>query len=630
MTCVLLKFVRQRRTNVLLAIALCITTGLSLPLNAQDPSSKSTADTNGSTDDLPEVKVDFLWTKDPNIRIPKPVAGFDPAYIPLWMEALQHDEADLQQETAVAFEFVHREGFADLSRLADDFRAQLSSDSHHAVQLALASLLVTLDDEASAKHLAELLNPRQIELSQIVEPALAKWDYLPIREVWRSRLNDSRVRRSHLVLAIEGLMQVQDEESADRLLEIAVDRREKSAIRVAAAKAVGNIRNDGLLATARKLSEYSTGTGIADRICAASLLVRHVSEDSNQLLVKLSLDPEPVVAAIAWHRLLQIDAALAVPQAEVCLTNGDPNIRELAMQSLKEQPTLDRIDRLGLMMDDRHPSVRKKARTSLHQLALLNDEFDKRVRIAGMKSATESPSGYRGTEQSLLLLTALDHKNVAGIAVEHLDHKHPRVMLTAAWALRVLSVEETLPGMLDRATRVSAAFLDSSFQKREKFDASAIDQVAHLFDAMGQMKYGEAEGLLRKYIPKNLTLGANARPAAVAAMGKLYEKNPDEELVKQLLKRFSDRESMIEPELDEVIHMCSIAFGRMKATQTLPFLEKDYPGGTPTGGFDLAAAWAIREITGQEYPPPHVLTKYKSGFHLEPGKQRLQSETRNP
>ena len=587
---------------------------------AQDPSPKT-------HDPISDLSAKNLWPFDPELAIPKEILGFNPTYRSLWMEAIQHPETDLQQEIAAMFERVQRGGYADFAENADVFRKLLDDSNHPTLKVALASLLISIDDRESADGLFALLKPKQIELSQVVEPALARWDYKPIREVWRSRLGKPGVRRSHLVLAIEGLMKVRDESAVDRLLEIATDQREESALRIVAARAVGQIRSTGMLSIAQQFSAEVSARGIINRLCAVALLSRHESDEANSLLQQLSLDKEPGVAAGAWRRLLQIDSALAVTQADDCLTNNDPVVRGLVVQSLFQQPTLARIDQLGGMMDDRHPDVRRAARISLHRLASVSDEFGRRVRMAGMKSVRESPSGYRGVEQSLLLLAALDHKDVAGIAVELLEHDHPWVLVTAAWALRVLQVKETLPSMLDRASRVSNVFLSDEFDKRKPLGGTAaMDQVAHLFDAFGQMDYHEADDLMQKYIPKNLGLGPNSRPAAVTAIGKLYRGRPDPGIVRQLVARLHDQAS-IPPEIFEVVDSAAIALGRMKARSALKDLEQYYPGEAPRSRLSYACAWSIREITGRDFPPPVAPLAYTSGFNLEPTKARLKSAT---
>ena len=203
-----------------------------------------------------------------------------------------------------------------------------------------------------------------------------------------------------------------------------------------------------------------------------------------------------------------------------------------------------------------------------------------------MNAYQKSPSGYRGVEQALLLLGALDHKNVAGVAVELLEHDHPRVLVTAAWALRVLQVKETLPSMLDRAIRVSHVFLGGRSKRATMGGAVGMDQVAHLFDAFGQMKYREAEDLLRKYIPKNLDIGENSRPAAITAIGKLYQDDPDPELVGQLVARLHDWES--DPaEINLVCSMSAIALGRMNAESAMKDLEKYFQGDPPRGSLTM-------------------------------------------
>ena len=62
-----------------------------------------------------------------------------------------------------------------------------AAGSHPGARLAAAQALVQLDAKGSAAELADSAGKFGSDIRQIVEPALARWDYRPQRDVWRAR-----------------------------------------------------------------------------------------------------------------------------------------------------------------------------------------------------------------------------------------------------------------------------------------------------------------------------------------------------------------------------------------------------------------------------------------------------------
>ena len=88
-------------------------------------------------------------------------------------------------------------------------------------------------------------------------------------------------------------------------------------------------------------------------------------------------------------------------------------------------------------------------------------------------------------------------------------------------------------------------------------------QVGLLCEAMGHMKYVPAEGLLRRYIPKDYEMGELSRCAAIWSLGHLHAGVPDEGLAQLLFDRLTDPGTM-PPEMDRVRIMSIISMARMK------------------------------------------------------------------
>ncbi|MDG1874552.1 MAG: hypothetical protein P8J27_11620 [Mariniblastus sp.] len=567
------------------------------------------------------LEISNLWLDEMTIEAVPPTYLINDAYLSLWLASLKSTEIDLSQELVATLEQIHKKG-VDQTAISSEIRSLLSPDNHHTMNMALASLLVSLDDKESAKLLFELLQPGRIELSQIIEPALANWNFEPIKPVWRLRLKEQKIRRTHLILAIKNLGDVRDKPSTAALKALALDRSQSSAIRMAAARALGNIHNGSLTQNAQTLATRTGARGIIDRLCGVALLGRHQSDASNKLLQKLLLDQEGAVAGAAWQRLLEIDSSLAVPAAEACHDNPDPLVRQHVVTSLHEQPTKDRMSLLGKMISDRHPDVRTQARRSLFQLANQSVEFDAQARAVGMKIVTDPNSSFRGIEQALVLLASLDHKPVANAAVGLLNHDHPKVMIASAWALRILLVEETFPAMLQRAESVSKVLIAEKIN-HPLYSKFHMDQVAHLYDSFGASSYQPAEQLMRKFIPKQVSLLNNCRPAAITAIGKLNRGKSESALVKLLIERMNDQ-IIAPPETEELCAACAMALARMGAQSAVGDIQKYYEGTPPVSGLIYAAAWSIRELTGKNFPPPASPILKQAGFNLEPGYTRIK------
>lgn len=579
------------------------------------------------------IAVENLWPSDVTIEDAPPQPMIESAFTELWAAALEHDETDLKQELISLMEQLHRKGI-DQSEQTKFIRGLVKESNHHTVNVALASLLVALDDEASGKLLFEMIQPNQIEISQIVEPALAKWNYSPAIELWRKRLKDPRVRRTHLQLAIEGLGNVKDQTSFDSLLAIATDVfYERPSIRLGAARAAGAIGGDGLVERCVDLSKSESASRTLNHLCCIALLANQDSDESVSLLQELMVSKSGAVSGAAWERMIEIDSAKALPFTEQSVGSEDPIVRQAVVTTWLEQPTVERIDLIGGLLNDRHPDVRVAARIALWRLANRNEQFDRRVRDVAMKVVTARASNFGGLEQSLLLLTALDHKPVAERAVELLAHKHPNVFVTAAWALRRLKVEEMNKGMLRWATRTGDQEI-SKFRSGRRVSLHHLDQVAHLFDAFGEAEYGDAEDLLRKFImlvpdPRDTTnptgVGPNCRAAAITALGKLYRDNPDRGLVQQFVGRMNARGRAGGYDVPEMWSTTAIALGRMNAKSEIDELRKYYTGGPPVDGSNYASAWALRELTGEEFPPPVPRIILESKFDLKPIGSRIES-----
>ena len=348
---------------------------------------------------------------------------------------------------------------------------------------------------------------------------------------------------------------------------------------------------------------------IVDRLCAVSLLDRHTSEAARVQLTKLGRDIEPTVAAAALGVLLSIDPALVLPLVEESLQNPDANVRLRAAEGYIALPTVDRVAVLAHVLDDQHPAVRGRVREALFVHAK-QAELDFTVRNTAMEVLSQE--SWRGQEQAALLLAALDHKPAAPRLIELLESPRPEVMVATAWGLRKLALPETLPALLDKAERQSAVRVAGTTS-----DTMALDrQLGHLFEAMGLMNHTPAITLMKTYVPKDVVY-EKSRSAAVWSLGLLLKGQSDEALARQLIGRAKDVAGM-PPELELVRQMSVLTIGRMRSESQLPGLQELLAGEVDPDPVDMAVAWAIHEITGEEFPPPVPIRNPQGGWFLQP------------
>jgi hypothetical protein len=495
----------------------------------------------------------------------------------------------------------HHAGIPDLDEAIPGLVRILGSPaSHPAARLAAARALVEFQNKDTAPELARCAAQYGADLRQIVEPALAAWNYEPLRAIWQARLTATAVQPRDLLLAVRCLAIAGDETQAAALLPIVHDRFRPSAVRSEAARAAGLLRNRGLETEAARLIGDAANSPLINRICAVRLIAAHNGDEALKLLVTLAADPEPAVAAVALGRLCEIAPALALPLAESAINSSDPHLRQLGITASALTPDPQRIASLGRMLDDRHPTVRNSARTSLTDLAR-QTELAGPVRDAA--TAMLAGESWRGLEQAALLLAAIDHKPAADRLVALLEFDRPEVQIAAAWGLKTLALPETLPAMLARATRQDALRRAS----KEEEPAGLDEQTAHLFEAFGRMKYAAAEPLLVEYLPKDFKIGLQSRKSAIWALGLLHAGESDESLAKQFMERVTDqggKDGDSRPELTSIKEMSAIALGRMGAVSHAPGLRKYVGPEIPSHRLGMAIRWALIELTGESIPEP--------------------------
>lgn len=547
--------------------------------------------------------IDAPMYDDPKLSIPEAVLNLPNDRHPLWLKALARPEVDLQRQSADAITKLHRLGKKGLRKECEvPLRRVLAAKGTHTLaRRAVARSLVALNAKSSADALFKVLSDEGLAYAQIVEPALARWDYKPIRSVWLNRLDDQTTRSGLMRLAMSGLADVNEPRAADMLWKIAGDPSRSPRLRLPAARALARIKTTGLADRAKRLAANRSPRGLIDRLIAASLLVHHKDAASQTLLVQLINDRQPTVAAIALQRLLQLDPGKIAPSAAKLLKNRDSKVRDLAARALIERVSAAHIKLLTPLLNDRHPRIRSNVRTAFIRFAQ-QATFNKTVIEQSMR-VLQQP-GWRGQEQAAFVLGQLKHKPAATRLVKLLASKRPEVMTAAAWALRKVEVRSTLPAMLRQATLQT-----NSMQRNEQ-------QLAQLHQAFGTMKYRPAVPLLMRFIPK-ASFPEELRGAAIWSLGKINPSNRRDELIRLLNARLTDENPNM-PESIEAKRFSAISLTRIGSKRVVAVLRKYYKSEGPNSVIGLACRWGLQTITGEKLPGPQVPKRNIGGWFLEP------------
>lgn len=556
--------------------------------------------------------IDSVMYSDPAIPVAKVVKVFPPRLLSLWLRALERPENDLKCQAAAAIALAQRRGMPGLKTAVTPLLRTLDQpEQHPTVRLAAAQSLIALDAKESAPNLFKHARTDGVEMGNLVEPALARWDHGPARAVWLERLSKSGLPRRDGLLAIQGLGAVREPKAIPRLRELALSPITDPILRLEAARALGAIQTTGLEKEAARLAEEKPAPGGVAHLAAASLLRKHRGEEAAKLLQRLAVEAEPAVATIALDGLLGADPRRVMPLMRQVVSSPDAAVRSRGVEAHQKFPLPEHIPLVAELLDDPHPQVRTRARKALLEVARRKEDSDAVRRQATRLLATER---WRALEQATILLATLDHKPAAARFVELLRFERPEVFVAAAWGLRKLAVPETLPAQL--------AEIDRRWQRSLKPDPNhprpMIDlQVAQLAQSLGRARYAPAAPTLARFVPKQWNIGPESRAAAIWALGLLHEKSPPEGLVEALIGRVIDDSTIVMEDL-RVKTMCAVTLGRMKAAQAVEGLRTYYAKKLTTEAFGNACGWALQRITGEALPTSGTVEAVQRGWFLEP------------
>lgn len=531
----------------------------------------------------------------------------------LWIEALQLPGHELKRQAASAIAAAHPKGLTGLEAAIDPLMNLLQQpDQDRFTRLNVARALVVLDARQAAALLWEQLDTRDLDMAEVIEPALGRWGHPPMREVWVERLAGAvTLRRSH-VLAIRGLTQLKATEALPRLLELAQVAEAGADVRLEAATALGQLQETGLLEPATQLMSDKSPSATLPRLVAARMLASHRGPDTEALLRELATDPQTAIRAIALGQLFRIDPDLILPLIDQTISSEDATVRSWGAQALVAKPTVPKLALLAPMMHDVDPQLRRYVCDALLELSK-----DPSLHAAVIDHGRQilASEGWRGQEQAILLLVTLDDKTIVDRLLSLLAATRPEAHATAAWGLCQLQVPATTDAILDVYTKTSESFLKGDAGRKGTYL-----QLSYLAQALGIMNVTAAEGVMRKYIPKNKRLHPTARSAAIWALGLLHAERPDVQLADQFLERLVDIFNPMEPEEPEVARMSAVSLGRMKSAHTLTELQAMQQRLGLQHPIGYASAWAAQQISGEPIGELKPIVERQLDWFLTPRK----------
>lgn len=532
-------------------------------------------------------------------------ATFPDGLVELWGRALVRPEPELQRlviDTLPAASQLGVEGVRELTpTLIELSRAP---DQSLDVLRSICQTLIAFDGQNHDELLAELALRHGEKIAQLVEPAIANWKSTALEQAWLDRINGPFPGTTMSILALNGLGAIGSERADPALRKIVRNLGEQNQVRLAAARALGEIHQEGLVELADELVAVQTKPSSLHPLLAIKLLARHDDAATSEFLTKLVDHENTAVQSEALEQLYRIDFNLVDQHREKLVDSPDVNVRRWCFLSMADKQQADRLQLLCRLLDDVNPTLRRDVAAALVKLA---DEADLREEVIAETTKVFEKNDWRGCEQACVVLTRLDHKPSGERMVELLGHERGEVQVASAWGLSKLRLPELLPDMLDHASSVYEGF--RSGQLSDDRPGTSL-HVAHLFLAFGDQLYSPAEELMRKYLPKNHLLGFEVRAAAAWSIGMLHEGDPDPELVKIFVGRV--RDAGMNPDTDILRDMSAISLGRMNAEAALATLREFAGPGMPS------CYWAIEQITGEKPPEPKVDITLMDDWFLSP------------
>lgn len=596
---------------------------------------------------LPDPAIDSPMLHNPEVEAAPQIPAVRPGTRELWIAALESPNAQVRRLAANTIGLAHQRGVRDLDAAASQLRSLLTRpDPDPLVRLAAASSLTLMNDEQAAPTLLARAQSDGLDMALIADPALAAWNHIPARAMWRQRLTDAGVPYALKRSAIHALSKVRDRDAFDPLLAIATDHATPQPLALAAARAAGIVRPADR-SLAHLAADFAAGE-IPHRLIAVALLYSDETPESTALLSVLASDPEPAIAADALQTLDRLAPELAHLLAMQLLTNaqsdialgrsdnvGDSKLKLVALECVMRNPDDPALSAVATLARDPSVDLRRAARDAFVKLSKTTSYAQNLNRHHRLYHFLMESGDWRAVEQALLFAGMTKLSVSASTHLPQLRSPQPELRLAAAFAIRRTADREAYSPVfefvtntintareLNRANREALYRADLERETTDKTGANdrqskaippdprtlvrlnedtdrELVQLIQYF--VGTVGTKETHDLFMSLVPKNSVPWPNTRAAAiwVLARSAMYSDRP--RLTAELLSRATDNNPLI-PEALSVRRSAIIALGMMKSTAALATLQDMYNRREDAPVLLDACRWSITQIT--ETAPP--------------------------
>jgi HEAT repeat protein len=592
-------------------ILLCLLVLVAAPLSGQEPRKEVIRDLK-----------EWPMYSSPTIGRSTEKIVHSPELIPLWMAALKSEELDLQRQAADTIVIARRAGVEGLEKMIPTLmEIARHPEPHPTVLAAVCRALIALDHRPAAPRLLELVKQDQLLLCQLIEPGLTDWKDPGAIQVWRTRLEQPGRSLPLSLLAVRSLGQVEDHASVEALVSLAVNPSLAVSLRIEAAREAGRLAPGPRISSVETLraAGWDGNQRWFNRLVAAWLLFPPPATEAQQqqvlpLAMELALDEEGSVAAVALGSLMSWNVEQVAGLAAQVASHPHAQVRATIAQALLEQINPARVSQLVGFLEDPYEPTRLMVRDGL--VELLADE------TVGPAVAEELVSvrpdlSWRGMEQLLKIMVAVPRVADEAWITTQINHPRPEVFIPAAWAVRRLRITAALPVMLIRVRAAEAQMVNLNLDLSPYLD-DVMEQVCHIFQAFGEMKYKPAERMVVKSIALNSPFYPfQVRASAAWAIGIYYEGNPDKRIVGILEARVA-HELPQPPEGMIVKRMSAISLARMNSVESIPLLEQYYYSSPAADYLKWTCAWALSKLGKEMDEKPTTFAVFSSNWFLEP------------
>lgn len=531
------------------------------------------------------IEIEYLWQSQPSLNFDwQGPPGVPNVYVSA--ENLNASSANERIKAAQSIVRAPNSRSLDKPAILNALLARLKAgEPDPLVRIELIAAACELDDGAHAQQLWESAQTEP-DASAVVERACIRWrNALPL-DRWRKVLSKNESTDHELLHAIEGIGATGTNTDVIALQSLALDGTRSAPMRLASARALGQVASDDQMPLAKKLKASSAQYG---QLMAIEVLAHTSTSGTTEFVQDIAQHGLPIAQRAAYHWLCKHDMSTAQRLAEEFLKHVDPAIRLAALEQITLAATDSTLPALFAAFHDQNTNVRLAAR--LHVLTCVDRSDETKQRALALLSEAMQEKEWRALEQAIRLAVELHQISYCDRLMTLLDHERGEICISAGWALRNLAEDEAiLHRMLDYVKQFTTQLMSDATGNITEKDFRCC---AHLLEAFGHRKFEPAKETALRYVPKVFRLGLITRMAAVWTCGRLWENSENKNLTQELHARIADKNTQF-PESPSVRYVATLALGWIAdADSRDPLVKWDEFKPTPIGH---ATEWALKRI----------------------------------